>query len=79
MAILARAVITDARAPATHEIRMSRLYTWDSSWPSTARSSRSSRIPRMPVVQHTAALRGLRPVANALGAAVSLMYSRGIG
>ena len=33
----------------------------------------------MPVVQHTAALRGLRPVANAFGAAVSLMYSRGIG
>ena len=33
----------------------------------------------MPEVQHTAALRGLRPVANALGAAVSLMYSRGIG
>ena len=33
----------------------------------------------MPVVQHTAALRGLRPVAKAFGAAVSLMYSRGIG
>jgi hypothetical protein len=30
-------------------------------------------------VQHTAALRGLRPVAKAFGAAVSLMYSRGIG
>ena len=30
-------------------------------------------------MQHTAALRGLRPVANALGAAVSLMYSLGIG
>ncbi|PQM46374.1 hypothetical protein C1Y40_03453 [Mycobacterium talmoniae] len=36
-------------------------------------------MPRIPVVQHTAALRGLRPVANALGALVSLMYSRGIG
>ena len=33
----------------------------------------------MPVVQQTAALRGLRPVANAFGFAVSLMYSRGIG
>ena len=33
----------------------------------------------MPVVQQTAALRGLRPVANAFGALVSLMYSRGIG
>jgi len=34
---------------------------------------------RIPVVQHTAALRGLRPVAKALGAAVSLMYSCGMG
>ena len=33
----------------------------------------------MPSVQQTAALRGLRPVANALGWLVGLMYSRGIG
>ena len=33
----------------------------------------------MPSVQHTAALRGLRPVANALGASVGDTYSRGIG
>ena len=79
IAIRAMLVTTAARAPATHEIRMSRLYTCDSSWPSTARSSRSSRICRMPVVQHTAALRGLRPVAKALGLAVSLMYSCGMG
>ncbi len=30
-------------------------------------------------VQHTAALRGLRPVANAFGASVGEMYRRGIG
>lgn len=33
----------------------------------------------MPSVQHTAALRGLRPVAKALGASVGEMYRRGIG
>ena len=33
----------------------------------------------MPSVQHTAACDGLRPVANAFGAAVGEMYSRGIG
>ena len=52
---------------------MSRLYTCESSCPSTARSSRSSSSSRIPVVQHTAALRGLRPVANAFGALVGLM------
>ena len=33
----------------------------------------------MPSVKQTAALRGLRPVANALGWLVGLTYSRGIG
>ena len=33
----------------------------------------------MPSVQQTAALRGLRPVAKALGALVGETYSRGIG
>ena len=33
----------------------------------------------MPSVQQTAALRGLRPVAKALGAWVGEMYRRGIG
>ena len=33
----------------------------------------------MPVVQQTAALRGFRPVAKALGLSVLLMYKRGIG
>ena len=61
-----------ASAPATLEIRMSRLYTWDSSWPRTARSSRSVSMPTMPSVTHTAACCGLRPVANAFGCAVGL-------
>ena len=44
-----------ASAGATDEVRMSRLYTCMSSCPSTPRSSRSSRICRMPSVQQTAA------------------------
>ena len=72
-------VIIPASAPATDEMRMSRLYTWDSSWPMTARSSRGVSICTMPSVTATAACRGLRPVANALGCGVGLTYSRGIG
>src|SRR5690606_15222644 len=74
-----RNVTTLANAPAMLEIRMSRLYTCDSSCPSTARNSRSSSSSRIPVVQQTAEFRGLRPVANAFGADVGLTYSRGIG
>lgn len=33
----------------------------------------------IPLVTHTAACRGLRPVANAFGAFVGLTYSLGIG
>ena len=33
----------------------------------------------MPVVQHTAAFLGLRPVAKAFGASVGEMYNAGIG
>ena len=58
---------------------MSRLWTCASSCASTPRSSRSVSRPRIPSVQQTAALRGLRPVANALGAAVGDTYSAGIG
>ena len=72
-------VMSPATAAATDEVRMSLLYTCMSSWPSTARSSRSSSICRIPSVQHTAALSGLRPVANALGLMVGAMYSRGMG
>ena len=58
---------------------MSRLYTWDSSWPITPRSSRVVSSWVMPSVTQTAACCGLRPVANALGCGVGLTYSRGIG
>ena len=58
---------------------MSRLYTCMSSCPRTPRNSRSSSSWRIPSVQQTAALRGLRPVANAFGAIVGETYSRGIG
>ncbi|SIM24902.1 Uncharacterised protein [Mycobacteroides abscessus subsp. abscessus] len=70
---------TPAMAPATEEVRMSRLYTCISSCPSTPRSSRSLSSCRMPSVQHTAACSGLRPVAKALGERVGAMYSRGMG
>ena len=70
--MLARKVMTVASAAATELMRMSRLPTWASSWPSTPRSSRSSSSSRMPSVQQTAACCGLRPVANAFGAWVGL-------
>ena len=71
-AMWARKVMTVARVAATELMRMSRLPTWASSWPRTPRSSRSSSSRRMPSVAQTAACRGLRPVANALGASVGL-------
>ncbi len=73
IAKFARPLMIDAIAPAIELIRMSRLYTCDSSCPSTARNSRSSRICRMPVVQQTAAFFGLRPVAKAFGDSVGEM------
>ena len=68
----ARNVIDMATPAAIDPIRMSRLVTWDSSWARTPRSSRSSRIWRMPFVTDTAACWGFLPVANALGWAMSL-------
>ena len=53
-------------------MRMSRCLTWASSCAITPRSSRSLNTLRMPVVAATAACSGLRPVANALGAASSI-------
>ena|SRR5207249_6298189 len=76
---LARNVIDMAMAAATEPIRMSRLVTWDSSWERTPRSSRSSRIWRIPLVTETAACCGFRPVAKAFGWAMSLTKMRGIG
>ena len=50
------------------EIRMSRCFTWASSWAITPRNSRAESTCKIPVVAATAAFSGLRPVANALGA-----------
>ncbi len=55
----------------------SRWATWLSSWASTASSSDSSRRRISPVVAHTTAELGLRPVAKALGTSVSAMATRG--
>jgi len=70
-------------APATVaeivEMRMSRCLTWASSWAITPRSSRADSNCRMPVVAATAACSGLRPVAKALGEAVGMTYSAGMG
>ena len=66
-------------AAAIEEIRMSRLATWESSCASTPRSSRSSRICRMPRVTATDACSGFRPVANAFGCIISETNSFGIG
>jgi hypothetical protein len=64
---------------AIDEIKMSRFATCESSWARTPRSSRSSRIWRIPFVTETAAWLGLRPVANAFGWAMSLTKIEGIG
>ena len=66
-AMLATNVMPMATAAATDPMRMSRLRTWESSWASTPRISSQSRICSRPWVTQTAALSGLRPVANALG------------
>ena len=57
----------------------SRWATWESSWASTASTSGSSRRRRRPVVAHTTAALGLRPVANALGMSTSAIATRGLG
>ena len=57
----------------------SRWATWEISWASTASTSGSSRRRRRPVVAHTTAAFGLRPVAKALGMSTSAMATRGLG
>ena len=66
-------------AAATEPIRMSRFRTCESSCASTPRSSRSSRICRMPFVTATDACCGLRPVANAFGCIMSETKIFGMG
>ena len=57
----------------------SRCATWLSSCASTASSSSASRVCRMPVVTHTTARSGERPVAKAFATAMSEMPTRGLG
>ena len=74
---------TMARAPAsvaaTVLVRVSRFFTWDSSWAMTPSSSSSSSCSRIPTVAATAACFGLRPVAKALGVFSGIRYTLGIG
>ena len=72
-AIWAMIEIPSAMVAAVDAVRMSRLRTWLSSWDSTPRISRAVQRLRIPVVQHTAAWAGLRPVANAFGEGSSVM------
>ncbi len=58
--------------PTTSEKRMSRLRTWDISWPMTPWSSSRSSFSSRPVVMATEAWAGSRPVANAFGAVSSM-------
>ena len=60
-------------------IRISLCFTWLISWPSTPATSRGVSISISPVVTQTAACSGFRPVAKALGSAVSTTYTRGMG
>ena len=57
----------------------SRWATWEISWARTASISGSSRRRSSPVVAHTTAALGLRPVAKALGTSVWAMATRGLG
>ena len=78
-AMLAIIMMTPARVAAIELIRMSRFWTWASSWASTPVSSRSDMMRRMPSVTATAACCGLRPVANAFAPSSGMTYSLGIG
>ena len=67
MAIWAIDEIAVAMAAATEPMRMSLLRTCISSWAITPSTSSRESEPRRPVVAHTTAFDGLRPVANAFG------------
>ena len=66
-------------AEATDWVRMSRFLMWASSWEITPRSSSSESSFVIPWVTATAECLGLRPVANAFGWSLGIMYSFGIG
>ena len=57
----------------------SRWATWEISWERTASTSGSSSRRSSPVVTHTTADLGLRPVANAFGTSVVAIATFGLG
>ena len=57
----------------------SRFFTWASSWAMTPSSSAGERVRMMPVVAHTVAFLGERPIANAFGMSVSATATFGFG
>ncbi len=74
--------IAEMAAPimaATVVTSTSRFLTCASSWASTPRTSSRGRYRSSPSVTATAALLGLRPVANAFGCSDEITKSRGIG
>ncbi len=64
---------------ATVITRTSRWATWDSSWARTASSSSAVSSPWIPVVTHTTARSGERPVAKAFGMSIWAIPTRGLG
>ncbi len=68
-----------ATAAAMVLIKVSRCLTWAISWANTARTSAGLRSWSSPVVTHTAACFGERPVAKAFGACWGDAYTRGAG
>ena len=70
---------TVAKKPASVMTSTSRFCTCVSSCAITPSSSAGVRMRMIPVVAHTVALRGERPIANALGMSVSATATFGLG
>ena len=68
-----------AKKPAIVITITSRFWTWVSSWAMTPSSSDGVSSWRIPVVAHTVAVFGERPIANAFGIAVCAIATRGFG
>ena len=64
---------------AMEPVKISRFFTWPSSWAITASTSRSLIKSSKPAETATDACDGLRPVAKALGEASGNTHSFGIG
>ena len=68
-----------ATVAVTVMVRVSRFFTWASSWAITPRISARVSMSSRPVVAQTAAWVGLRPVAKALGWSLGTMAMTGRG